>query len=30
MGIGFKLAEEKASTAFGKPAIEQRYELVLM
>ena len=28
--IGFKLAEEKASTAFGKPAIEQRYELVLM
>ncbi len=26
---GFKLTEEKASTAFGKPLIEQRYDLTL-
>ena len=26
---GFRLSEEKASTAFGKPLIEQRYDLVL-
>jgi peptidyl-dipeptidase Dcp len=26
---GFKLTEEKPSTAFGKPVIEQRYDLVL-
>jgi N-acetylglutamate synthase-like GNAT family acetyltransferase len=25
---GFKLTEEKASTAFGKPIIEQRYDLI--
>jgi N-acetylglutamate synthase-like GNAT family acetyltransferase len=27
--IGFKLTEEKESTAFGKPLREQRYDLVL-
>ena len=27
--IGFKLTEEKESTAFGKPLKEQRYDLVL-
>ena len=27
--LGFKLAEEKASTSFGKPVIEQRYDLML-
>jgi GNAT superfamily N-acetyltransferase len=26
---GFKLAEEKKSTVFGKPLIEQKYELVI-
>jgi ribosomal protein S18 acetylase RimI-like enzyme len=26
---GFRLSEEKASTAFGKPLVEQRYDLVL-
>jgi ribosomal protein S18 acetylase RimI-like enzyme len=26
---GFRLSEEKASTAFGKPLMEQRYDLVL-
>ena len=26
---GFRLSEEKPSTAFGKPLIEQRYDLVL-
>jgi peptidyl-dipeptidase Dcp len=26
---GFKLTEEKESTAFGKPLIEQRYDLIL-
>jgi peptidyl-dipeptidase Dcp len=26
---GFKLTEEKESTAFGKPLVEQRYDLVL-
>ncbi|MBX2896735.1 MAG: GNAT family N-acetyltransferase [Cyclobacteriaceae bacterium] len=26
---GFKLTEEKSSTAFGKPLIEHRYELVI-
>jgi ribosomal protein S18 acetylase RimI-like enzyme len=26
---GFRLSEEKASTAFGKPLLEQRYDLVL-
>jgi ribosomal protein S18 acetylase RimI-like enzyme len=26
---GFRLSEEKASTAFGKPLYEQRYDLVL-
>ncbi len=28
--LGFKLTEEKASTAFGKPLIEQRYDLMLL
>ena len=27
--LGFKLTEEKASTAFGKPLTEQRYDLLL-
>ena len=27
--LGFKLTEEKVSTAFGKPLTEQRYDLVL-
>lgn len=27
--LGFKLTEEKESTAFGKPLIEQRYDLIL-
>ena len=27
--IGFQLTEEKESTSFGKPVIEQRYDLVL-
>jgi peptidyl-dipeptidase Dcp len=27
--MGFKLTEEKASTAFGRPTIEQRYDLLL-
>lgn len=27
--LGFKLTEEKESTSFGKPVIEQRYDLVL-
>ena len=27
--FGFKLTEEKPSTAFGKPVKEQRYDLVL-
>ena len=27
--VGFKLTEEKVSTAFGKPLREQRYDLVL-
>lgn len=27
--FGFRLAEEKPSTAFGKPLVEQRYDLVL-
>ena len=27
--LGFKLAEEKESTAFGKPLMEQRYDLVV-
>ena len=27
--LGFKLTEEKESTAFGKPLKEQRYDLVL-
>jgi len=27
--LGFKLTEEKASTAFGKPLTEQRYDLIL-
>lgn len=26
---GFRLTEEKPSTAFGKPLVEQRYDLVL-
>ena len=28
--VGFKLTEEKESTTFGKPLIEQRYDLVLL
>ena len=28
--LGFKLTEEKESTAFGKPLMEQRYDLVLL
>jgi peptidyl-dipeptidase Dcp len=27
--FGFKLTEEKSSNAFGKPVVQQRYELVL-
>ena len=27
--LGFRLTEEKASTAFGKPLTEQRYDLIL-
>jgi peptidyl-dipeptidase Dcp len=27
--LGFQLTEEKESTAFGKPLIEQRYDLIL-
>lgn len=27
--FGFKLTEEKASTSFGKPVVEQRYDLAL-
>jgi peptidyl-dipeptidase Dcp len=27
--FGFKLTEEKESTAFGKPLIERKYELVV-
>jgi len=27
--FGFRLTEEKSSTAFGKPLKEQRYDLVL-
>ena len=27
--LGFKLAEEKTSTSFGKPVTEQRYDLLL-
>ena len=27
--LGFKLTEEKASTAFGKPLTEQRYDLII-
>lgn len=27
--LGFKLTEEKASTTFGKPLMEQRYDLIL-
>jgi peptidyl-dipeptidase Dcp len=27
--LGFKLTEEKESTAFGKPLKEQRYDLIL-
>jgi GNAT superfamily N-acetyltransferase len=27
--FGFKLTEEKASTTFGKPLTEQRYDLIL-
>ena len=27
--LGFKLTEEKESTAFGKPLMEQRYDLIL-
>jgi peptidyl-dipeptidase Dcp len=27
--LGFTLTEEKESTAFGKPLMEQRYDLIL-